>query len=220
MPGISKIERWRRRHVNGWSAEAIRDEEGRWATAAHRVGRGGTFSLVGDLELARAVAESQIPRHACSEWTCGPWIRNGAACAESITPDQKILVQTSFATVAPHADAAGLLFYRRLFDMDPSLRPLFFGDMSEQGRKLMTMVELTVSGLDRLDELLAVIQALGIRHAHYGVQEAHYDSFAAALLWTLAHELGADFTPDVQDAWLAVYGLLGTVMKESAAAVG
>jgi hemoglobin-like flavoprotein len=82
------------------------------------------------------------------------------------------------------------------------------------------MVELAVKGLDRLDELLPVLQALGLRHAHYGVQEAHYNSFAAALLWTLAHELGPDFTPDVHDAWLAVYGLLAAVMKESAAAVG
>jgi len=41
---------------------------------------------------------------------------------------QKALVQTSFAQVRPIADAAAALFYRRLFELDPTLRPLFNGD--------------------------------------------------------------------------------------------
>ena len=48
--------------------------------------------------------------------------------------NQIALVQTSFAQVLPIADDAAALFYTRLFELDPSLRPMFRGDMKEQGR--------------------------------------------------------------------------------------
>lgn len=219
MVAFPEVQRWVRHHINGWRAEAIRDEQGHWGAAAHTAGQGGTVSMVGDFELARSVAESRIPRHECSEWTCGPWIRNCTASETWVTPERLILVQASFAKVASRGDAAGAHFYQRLFDIDPSLRPLFRGNISNQGRKLMAMVEFLVRELDRIDTLLPVVQALGVRHAHYGVRENHYDSFGEAWLWTLAHELRADFTPEVEDAWLAVYTLLANAMKETAAAV-
>ena len=133
-----------------------------------------------------------------------------------MTPEQKVLVQHSFAKVAPIADAAAAMFYTRLFDMDPGLRPLFKSDIQEQGRKLMRMIAMAVNGLDRLDELVPVVRQMGARHATYGVRNRDYDTVAAALLWTLERGLGADFTPDVRDAWIAVYGVLATTMKDAA----
>ncbi|MGE5073573.1 MAG: hypothetical protein ACM3MF_09105, partial [Anaerolineae bacterium] len=62
---------------------------------------------------------------------------------------QKYLVQSSFAKVAPIADTAAALFYGRLFELDPSLRPMFPSDLKEQGAKLMHMLTLAVRGLDR-----------------------------------------------------------------------
>ena len=114
-----------------------------------------------------------------------------------MTAAQKVLVQQSFAKVVPQADVAAALFYGRLFDLDPGLRSLFKGDITEQGRKLMTMLATAVKGLDRPDELLPAVRNLGARHAGYGVKDEHYDTVAAALLWTLERGLGPDFTPDV-----------------------
>lgn len=136
-----------------------------------------------------------------------------------MTPQQKHLVQTTFAKVAPIADDAAALFYGRLFELDPSLRPMFTTDLKEQGRKLMRMIGMAVNGLDRLDELVPVVRQLGARHAGYGVRDEHYGTVAAALVWTLEQGLGADFTPEVKDAWVAVYGVLATTMKDAAAAV-
>src|SRR5215467_4286354 len=133
-----------------------------------------------------------------------------------VTAAQKTLVQDSFATIAPIADDAAALFYRRLFEIDPSLEPMFRGDMKEQRRKLMQMLTAAVKGLDRLDQLVPVVQDLGRRHAHYGVADAHYDTVGAALLWTLEKGLGRAFTPEAKEAWAAVYGLLATTMKNAA----
>ena len=134
-----------------------------------------------------------------------------------MTPRQKLLVQQSFAEVVPIADVAARLFYARLFDLDPSLESLFTGDMDEQGRKLMQMLTVAVRGLDRLDELVPAVRALGERHVRYGVRDEHYATVGSALLWTL--ELGLDeaFTPEVRDAWAAVYTVLADTMKQGAA---
>jgi hemoglobin-like flavoprotein len=134
-----------------------------------------------------------------------------------MSPDQVALVKDSFSKVAPIAEVAAELFYDRLFTLDPSLRPLFSGDMKEQGRKLMQTIAVVVGSLDRLETIVPAVQALGRRHVNYGVQEQHYDTVAAALLWTLEQGLGEAFTPQVRDAWTTAYVLLATTMKQAAA---
>jgi len=133
-----------------------------------------------------------------------------------LTIAQKTLVQASFATIAPIADDAAVLFYRRLFELDPSLKALFRGDMAEQRKKLMQMLTAAVKGLDRLDQLVPVVEELGRRHAGYGVADRHYDTVGEALLWTLEKGLGRGFTPEVREAWATVYGLLATTMRDAA----
>lgn len=134
-----------------------------------------------------------------------------------MTPEQKFIVQASFAKVVPIAEQAAQIFYGRLFELDPSLKPLFKGDMKEQGRKLMTMIRTAVAGLDKLDTLVPAVQELGRRHVGYGVQDRHYDTVGAALLWTLEKGLAEGFTPRVKEAWTVVYGVLATTMKNAAA---
>jgi hemoglobin-like flavoprotein len=134
-----------------------------------------------------------------------------------MTPEQIELVKTSWAQVVPIADTAAKLFYGKLFELDPSLKNLFKGDMAEQGRKLMRMVGTAVNGLDRLDQIVPAVKNLGVRHVAYGVQDVHYDTVGSALLWTLGQGLGDAFTPDVETAWATVYGLLADTMKSAAA---
>jgi nitric oxide dioxygenase len=79
------------------------------------------------------------------------------------------------------------------------------------------MLTIAVRGLDRLDELVPAVRQMGARHTTYGVTDAHYDTVAEALLWTLDRGLGADFTPHVRDSWVAVYTVLATAMQAGAA---
>ena len=125
------------------------------------------------------------------------------------------LVQSTFEKVEPIAEIAAELFYKKLFELDPDLRPLFKGDMTEQGRKLMAMIGTAAKGLNDLDKLVPAVQALGVRHAGYGVVDAHYGTVAEALLWALEQGLGDDFTPEVKDAWTEIYLLLAKVMTEA-----
>jgi nitric oxide dioxygenase len=135
-----------------------------------------------------------------------------------MTPQQVALVRESFAKVVPIKEQAAALFYDRLFVIDPSTRPLFRGDMKSQGVKLMAAIGAVVKSLDRIETMLDDLRALARRHDRYGVQEAHYSSVGAALLWTLDQGLGVDFTPDVRDAWATAYGLLSSAMIEATSA--
>lgn len=133
-----------------------------------------------------------------------------------MTPEQVKLVQTSWEKVVPISDTAATLFYNRLFEVDPSLRPMFTSDIKEQGKKLMHMITVVVRGLDQLEKLVPAVQDLGRRHAGYHVQEKHYDTVGGALLWTLEKGLGEAFTPEVKTAWATAYGILATTMKDAA----
>jgi len=136
-----------------------------------------------------------------------------------MTPEQVFLVQKSWRQVLPIADTAAELFYTRLFTLDPSVKPLFKGDLKAQGRKLMAMIGTAVGGLSKLESIVPAVQDLGRRHVKYGVKDQHYDTVGAALLWTLEQGLGEAFTPDVKSAWTTVYGVLATTMKDAATKV-
>mgnify|MGYP001811944561 FL=1 len=133
-----------------------------------------------------------------------------------LTPEQITLVRDSWAQVVPIADTAAELFYGKLFELDPALKPMFRGDMKEQGQKLPRMIGIAVDGLDKLDEIVPAVQDLGVRHLDYGVKNSHYDTVGEALLWTLGQGLGDAFTTEVMAAWTDVYTLLADTMKSAA----
>ena len=135
-----------------------------------------------------------------------------------MTPNAQRLVRDSFAKIAPNAEAAAGMFYDRLFVLDASLRPLFKDDMTEQRRKLMTMIGTAVANLNRLDTIVPAVQDLGRRHAGYGVAPSHYQTVAAALLWTLEQGLGDEFTSETRQAWVECYTTLASTMQQAVAA--
>src|SRR5271156_6230651 len=118
-----------------------------------------------------------------------------------MTPDQVKAVQESFKKVAPISEQAAALFYGRLFEIAPAVKPLFRGDMGEQGRKLMATLAVVVNGLTNLEAVLPAASALAKRHVDFGVKAADYAPVGAALLWTLERGLGAQWTPEVKAAW-------------------
>lgn len=129
-----------------------------------------------------------------------------------MTPDQVKAVQDSFKKVEPISEQAAALFYGRLFETAPGVRPLFHGDMAEQGRKLMATLAVVVNGLANLEAVLPAASALAKRHVGYGVKPAHYEVAGEALLWTLERGLGKQWTPELAAAWGTAYRVLAEFM--------
>ena len=134
-----------------------------------------------------------------------------------MTPRQIDLIRTSWSAVEPIADTAATLFYDHLFELDPAIRRLFRRtDMAGQRKILMQTLTVVVKSLDKLDTIVPAVQALGRRHAGYGVRSEHYESVGIALLWTLEQGLGDAFDDETREAWAAAYGTLASVMIAAA----
>ena len=133
-----------------------------------------------------------------------------------LTTEQVTLVQTSWAKCVPIADVAADLFYTKLFELDPELRPLFPAELADQKKKLMNMITAAVDGLTDLSALVPVVQDLGRRHAvYYKVTAPMFDTVGAALLDTLEKGLGETWDADHKEAWTLVYGVLSKTMIDA-----
>jgi hemoglobin-like flavoprotein len=136
-----------------------------------------------------------------------------------MTRDEIALVKSSFERLRPIPHGVGRAFYEMLFELDPSLRPLFSGDLEKQGAMFVSALGLAVKGMDDAGGVDASVRELGQRHVRYGMKDAHFATFAEALIRTLARQLGPEFTPEVAAAWREAFRRLGTAMKEAAAEV-
>src|SRR4051812_14185192 len=105
------------------------------------------------------------------------------------------LVSQSFAFVRPIEEQVAALFYSRLFELNPSLRPLFRPDLKEQGRKLMSTVGAAVAAVKNMTSLQPALEALAQRHVKYGVKSEHFEEVGAALMWTFEQSMGPKFSP-------------------------
>ncbi len=133
-----------------------------------------------------------------------------------MTAQQVYLIRKSFAELSRHDHVAALVFYRRLFEIDPSLRVLFTGSIEAQARKLLDMLGVLISMLERPVGLDMELRAMGGRHATYGVKDAHYATVGQALLDMLAETLEKGFTPEVRAAWTELYGMVANAMQVGA----
>ena len=134
-----------------------------------------------------------------------------------MTSRQKQMVQESFPAIHERAEPLALLFYGRLFQIAPAVRPMFHGDIGIQTRKFADTLAVLVEALDDFDGQRPALLAMGLRHVGYGVVPGHYDILAAALLWALGHMLQPDFSTEVRSAWDAFIEEVSAAMMAGAA---
>ena len=65
----------------------------------------------------------------------------------------------------------GDLFYGRLFQACPDVKPMFRGNMPEQSKKLLHILTYVINKLNRLDDIIHEVKTLARRHVNYGVRE-------------------------------------------------
>ena len=122
--------------------------------------------------------------------------------------------------VEHHGASVAAQFYKELFRLDPTIRPMMRPDVEEheeQGRRLMEALRFAVTSLDQPHAMIPALQAMGQRQVRYGVRTEHYATVGAALLRTLEKDLGKAFKPDVRNAWANVYSFMANTMKSAAA---
>ena len=129
-----------------------------------------------------------------------------------MTAEQILRLRKSFSLVKRQADVAAFYFYRQLFELDPTLRPLFQTDVELQALKLNDTLDEALDLLDRPIELAATLRELAEQHAEYGVKPGQYATVGTAMISMLEDILGRDFTLETRQAWVAFYQLISGAM--------
>ncbi len=133
-----------------------------------------------------------------------------------MTPYQITIIQQSWENVLTIKSQAAEVFYNRLFELDPSLKPMFTGDIKQQGDKLMQTLSVAVNSLTRLETLIPVLEDMARRHVGYGVQDEHYATVGQALIDTLIAAFGDAFTDELKSAWTEMYQIVADTMINAA----
>jgi hemoglobin-like flavoprotein len=130
----------------------------------------------------------------------------------SLTADQKRLVRTSFESLEEYSDSVVQLFYGRLFEIAPQVRPLFRVDITNQSRKLLDMLTTIVSAIDNFEALRPRLEDLGYKHVAYGAKPEHYNALRIALLWAMATALDLEFDKETKAAWGQLLEMVSSAM--------
>ncbi len=137
----------------------------------------------------------------------------------NLTPRQKHLVRESFESVREYSASVVTLFYGRLFELAPQVRPLFKIEITAQSAKLLDTLSSLVAALDSFEELRGPLAELGRRHVEYKVEPAHYEVLVQALTWAFAQALGLEFGRETRVAWEQLLSAVSEVMINGAAEV-
>ena len=140
-------------------------------------------------------------------------IMSTATRIPAFSADELAELRRGWELIVPIADEAAQLFYARLFELSPSLRPLFHHEPAAQREKFVQALEQVVLCAGRPNDLLGMLRGLGERHMAYGVRPEHYAVACEALLWTLDEGLGIASTREARNAWVAAYEFVATAMS-------
>jgi hemoglobin-like flavoprotein len=134
-----------------------------------------------------------------------------------MTAHQIRLVRDSIDSLREDAAPFALLFYGKLFELDPGSRRLFHNDLAVQGRKVVDMLTSVAESLDDFQPMRARLADLGRKHAEYGVRLEQYDTLTAALMWSIGQALGASFDVPTCEAWRLAINAICAAMKAGVA---
>lgn len=135
-----------------------------------------------------------------------------------MTPEQIDLIRQSFDAIWPVRRKLAELFYGRLFELSPDARHLFTPDLERQQLKFMDMIAAIVGALDKREVFQSLLSHSGRQHAKIGVRPPHFVAFGEVLIWGLEQQFGLEFTPELKQAWIALYDSVQSEMIRAMAA--
>ena len=99
----------------------------------------------------------------------------------------------------------------------PQMRQMFRDDLTGQGMKFMTTLDVIVQKLDDEDQIAEQYTGLGKSHATMRVHAADFAPMEEALIDTFRYALGARFTDEIHLAWRNAFEQICERMASEAA---
>lgn len=132
--------------------------------------------------------------------------------------ETKRWARISFSMLESDGLRAARAFHERLFELDPSTRAIFAGDLAVWNQKFLTALRWVLEHLDDDGPVREAARAIGKGHAQSGIKADQYATAGSALIHMFQSILGSRFTPEMEEAWLQIYSSLSCEMELRAAA--
>lgn len=140
---------------------------------------------------------------------------------------QKTLIRSSWKHVEPAVDVTGIAMFGKLFNDHPEAMTLFrftntesLEDQLKNNKRLqrhasgvIKTVGAAIGLLDDTETLVSTLTALAKRHIKYKLDVALFTPVGEALLYALQERIGTDWSSEVAEAWVALYGAVVSVMS-------
>ncbi|MEG4024824.1 response regulator [Microcoleus sp. S13C4] len=130
------------------------------------------------------------------------------------------LLERSLALIKPQSDEFVSNFYEILFKDSSQIKSLFMNTkMAQQKEKLWQSLEIIIENLRKPQLINVFAKGLGATHAKYGVSVEHYPVVANALIQALKAQMGLEWTPKTEKAWVEAYTIIQSAMIDGMAAM-
>jgi hemoglobin-like flavoprotein len=126
-------------------------------------------------------------------------------------------LRASYALFLADGSRLAAIFYAKMFERYPGVRPLFKADIRAQEEKLMDSLRAVVQHAEAPDGLRAELQAMGARHVKYGAKPEHYPLVCGLLLECMADAAGSAWTTQLAAEWEQALQIVSDIMLEGAA---
>src|SRR5262245_61176580 len=145
-------------------------------------------------------------------WAAGMAVSRPAT-APATDPDRRVMIDAaglkqSWDLISRYGDQVPLFFYSTLFLGHPYTRAMFPVSMAAQRDRLAGALGRIVSQVDDLDAIRPMLQRLGRDHRKFGVVRDHYPAVGDALLATLEHFCGSQWTEELAQDWRCAYPMV------------
>jgi hemoglobin-like flavoprotein len=107
------------------------------------------------------------------------------------------------------------IFYAKLFEAAPGVRPMFPPDLELQSRKLTMALDTIVANLENPETNSHLLAEMGKRHAGYGARPEHYHLVIETMIAAMREVLGANADEKILDEWRMALRLIGKQMIDA-----
>lgn len=121
-------------------------------------------------------------------------------------------IRTSWEVMATSGMENMMMFYDKLFEIAPQVRPMFPEDLTKQSEKLAYTITYVVSNIDRLEEIKESIEDLGRIHNKLEIPADYYPPVKEALIWTIQQKMGGEYSDSIGKSWDTALDMLANIM--------
>lgn len=134
-----------------------------------------------------------------------------------LDPKSIQVIQSTVPVLETHGEQITTRFYEMMFTDHPELYNIFnviHQKKKQQQKALANAVYQAAKHIDRLNEILPVLETVFQKHRSLGVKAEHYPIVGKYLLLAIKDVLGDAATDEILNAWEKAYGVLASVFIE------